>query len=706
MRFARPIGIQENLGQFGDGEAAYHTDIPGGAVAFYRSRLEITLWMAQERASIEMTFPASNVVMPVAKRIVPGMSHYLIGNDPNRWTPDVRTFEEIVYRDLWTGIDLSITSEVDGLKYTFKVRPCVEVSLIQINVDGHESLRVDTKGDLIISTIGGELVDSGLVVFYEDRPSQHIDASFSILGEDVYGSSLARYDTNRSVVIDPLLFSTFLGGNQSDYIRGIAVDSQGFIYLAGVTGSRDFPGLSGSNESEQLIWKGFITKLTQDGASVLFTTFLGGNNSSEINSIAVDFLGFIHVTGVTQSGDFPVTDNAYQNETVDRWSRISDAFVTKLSRDGRSLVYSTYLSGGTIDYGNGIDVDNDGFIYITGSTRSRDFPVTDGAYQTTYGGSWGDAFVAKIDPSDGTVHYVTYLGGSSDDYGADITVDQMGSAYIAGNTWSRDFVTSPEAPQRTHGGGQADGFIAKLNPTGDLLVYSTYIGGSDRDRAYGIAIDGVGNAFVCGITSSDDLPTTEGAYLEDADVDKSAFVCRLRHDGSVFEYVSYTGGGEWDWANDIAIDRMGCAYIVGETCSENFPTTKDAINETMNGPCDAYIMKFDPTGSDLLYASFLGGGSYEDGNAIVLDLDDKILVAGSTRSDDFPISNGTLQDDRGGGVTDGFLVRIDNEVEEAGSSTTSQWREGPLLALLLFSVIVVAVVIRLRMEPSEPPDEA
>ncbi len=699
-------GIRENLGQFSDGEAMYQTNILGGAVAFYRSRLEITLWMDQEHASIEMTFPGSNNVMPVAKRMVPGMSHYVIGNDPNGWTTDVRTFEEIVYRDLWTGIDLSITSEVDGLKYTFKVRPCVEVSLIQIHVDGHESLRVDTKGDLVISSIGGELVDSDLVVFYEDSPSQHIDASFCILGEDAYGYSLAPYDTSRTVIIDPLLFSTFLGGNQSEYIHGIDVDSQGFIYLAGFTSSRDFPGLSSSNESETWKGLGFIIKLSPDGETVLFTTFLGGNNSNQINSITVDFLGFIHVTGETQCDDFPLTDNAYQNESVDRSTYIRDAFVTKLSRDGRSLVYSTILSGGDSDSGHGIDVDKDGIIYVTGSTWSTDFPVTDGAYQTTYGGNWGDAFVAKIDPSDGTVHYVTYLGGSSDDTGSNIAVDRLGSAYIAGNTWSRNFATSPEAPQKLHGGGQADGFITKLNPTGDLLVYSTFIGGSDRDRAYGIAIDEVGNAFVCGKTDSDNFPSTEGAYLENAEMNTSTFVCRLRHDGTVFDYVTYTGGGEWDWVRDIIVDRTGCAYIVGVTGSENFPTTMDAINRTMNGNCDAIVMKFDPTGSDLLYSTFIGGGDSDEGNCIALDLDNKIVVAGKTWSDDFPVSAAATQKDFGGGQIDAFLVRIDNEVEETGSPTTSQWREGPLLALLLFSVIVVAVVIRLRMEPSEPPDEA
>ena len=161
-----------------------------------------------------------------------------------------------------------------------------------------------------------------------------------------------------------------------------------------------------------------------------------------------------------------------------------------------------------------------------------------------------------------------------------------------------------------------------------------------------------------------------------------------------------------DWVNDIAIDRMGCAYIAGDTCSEYFPTTKDAINRTLNGNCDAFVMKFDPTGSDLLYSTFFGGGASDEGRCIALDLDDKIVVAGKTWSGDLPVSAAATQKDFGGGQIDAFLVRIDNQVEETGSSTTSQWRDGPLLALLLFLIIVVAVVIRLRMEPEEPPDEA
>ncbi len=188
-------------------------------------------------------------------------------------------------------------------------------------------------------------------------------------------------------------------------------------------------------------------------------------------------------------------------------------------------------------------------------------------------------------------------------------------------------------------------------------------------------------------------------------METSSFVCRLRHDGRVFEYVTYTGGGELDSVMDIIVDRTGCAYIGGVTCSENFPTTKDAINRTLNGNCDAIVMKFDPTGSDLLYSTFFGGGASDEGRCIALDSDDNIVVAGKTWSDDFPVSAAATQKDFGGGQIDAFLVRIDNKVEETGPSTTSQWRDGSRLVLLLFSIIVIAVVIRLRMEPSEPPDE-
>src|SRR5258707_6194762 len=260
--------------------------------------------------------------------------------------------------------------------------------------------------------------------------------------------------------------------------------------------------------------------------ALVYSTYLGGSGGDVGYGIPVDDAGSAHVTGYTPSTNFPTTPSAIQTTNA----RNYDAFVTKLEAPGSALVYSTYLGGSVFDVGVGIAVDGAGSAFVTGQTPSTNFPTTAGAVQTTNAGSY-DAFVTKLDATGSALVYSTYLGGSSYDYGLGIAVDKAGSAYVTGYTLSTNFPTTAGAVQTTNAGSY-DAFVTKLNPTGSALVYSTYLGGSDFDFGFGIAVDGADNAYVAGYTSSANFPTTPGAVQTTNAGSYDAFVTKLDAAGS------------------------------------------------------------------------------------------------------------------------------------------------------------------------------
>jgi hypothetical protein len=308
-----------------------------------------------------------------------------------------------------------------------------------------------------------------------------------------------------------LVYSTYLGGSDFDQGTGIAVDAAGNAYVTGGTSSTDFPTTAGAFQTTFGGGLGFpdafVTKLNASGTALVYSTYLGGGGIDRGFGIAVDAAGNAYVTGFSDSLDFPTTAGAFQVT----FGGGGDAFVTKLNPTGAALVTSTYLGGSGADAGRGIAVDAAGNAYVTGETDSRDFPTTGGAFQPTFDGPDFDAFVTKLNPTGAALVYSTYLGGSEFDVTQGIAVDAAGNAYVTGETSSRDFPTTAGAFQMTIG-GVSDAFVTKLTATGAALVYSTYLGGGDIDRGFGIAVDAAGNAYVTGGTTSIDFPTTAGAF--------------------------------------------------------------------------------------------------------------------------------------------------------------------------------------------------
>jgi hypothetical protein len=315
------------------------------------------------------------------------------------------------------------------------------------------------------------------------------------------------------------------------------------------------------------------------------------------------------------------------------------------------LVYSTYLGGSDDDNARGIAVDSLGNAYVTGGTVSTNFPTMNPLQPANAG--YYDAFVAKLNLTGSALVYSTYLGGSSLDYGHGIAVDSLGNAYVTGLTESADFPTANALQPRIGGGTNA--FVAKLNPTGSALVYSTYLGGSEDDEGFAIAVGSSGNAHVTGITASIDFPTVNPLQPTYGGGGYDAFVAEFNSAGSALVYSTYLGGSDLDYGFGIAVDSSGNAYVTGSTYSTNFPTA-NPLQPTIHGISDGFVAKLNATGSALVYSTYLGGSSFETGSGIAVDSSGDAYVTGWTDSADFPTTN-PLQPTYGGDE-DVFVVKL------------------------------------------------
>jgi len=383
----------------------------------------------------------------------------------------------------------------------------------------------------------------------------------------------------------------------------------------------------------------------------------------------VDASGAAYLTGETWSYNFPTTPGAFQTQQglgFCDWPPVvcPDAFVTQLNPRGNGLVYATYLGGANRDYGYAIALDATGAAYITGHTYG-DFPVTPGAFQTTFGGD-RDAFVTKLNATGSALGYSTYLGGDWDDYGEGITVDATGSAYAVGFTRSPSFPTTAGAFQPTCGGGYLvpceDAFVTKLNLMGSGLVYSTFLGGEDTEAADGVAVDRDGEAYITGDTQSMHFPTTPGAFQTNLAGSYDVFVTKLNASGTGLIYSTFLGGNNYERGTSITVDASGAAFITGITGSSNFPITPGAFQTIHRGGDDAFVLKLNATGSGLVYSTFLGGNQWDDSQAITGDTSGVATVTGLTRSSDFPTTPGAFQTTCGGGscypYNDAFVTKL------------------------------------------------
>jgi hypothetical protein len=608
---------------------------------------------------------------PTGLERLPTRTNYLIGNNPRSWKTNVPNYAKVKYSRVYPGIDLVFYGKQNLLEYDFIVSPGANPGVIALGFEGVTDLRVDEQGDLILRTGAGEIHQSRPLVYQQiDGAKQIIPAGYLIKGKNQIAFEIASYDRSKPLVIDPTLaFSTYIGGIATEVAHAIAVDSAGNAYLTGNTVSPNFPVTPGAFDTQKTNFDNdvFVTKLNSTGSAILYSTYFGGSNREAGNDIAIDGAGNAYVIGLTESADIPITPGAFRTTPVgsDEFDVFafklnatgtalgystflgpvvgdgiavdsaghayltgsangdypttpgafqtspggtSDAFVTKLNSTGTALIYSTFLGGSGFDVGADIAIDSAGNAYVTGQAGAG-FPVTPGAFQTTFGIN-DDAFVTKLNSTGTALVYSTYLGGSRIEIGTGIAINEAGNAYVTGFTDSLNFPTTPGAFQTDKAVDQ-DAFVTELSTAGNAVVYSTYLGGDRNDSGSDIALDQAGNATVAGLTASSDFPTTADAIQSDYAGNSDGFVTRLNAAGTGLVFSSYLGGENGDNARAIGVDAAGSIYVAGDTGSFDFPITPGAFQTQLGGAIDIFVTKIVFPEFDVCFKDDGNGDSFQ-----------------------------------------------------------------------------------------------
>jgi len=591
---------------------------------------------------------------PSMEAIEPEMSksNYYLGNHSRQWRAGISRYARLVYHNLYPGIDAVYYGSESRIEYDLVVQPGADPNLIELQFAGTTKVRIDETGDLILGAGSGELRQRK-PVFYQDIGSKRsavtgqyrLDPANKHVRFEVSG-----YDRSKPLIIDPILYSSYFGGNGADYALGFARDTSGNLYMTGSTTSTNLPVTNGT--TRQGTQDAYVVKFNASGGLV-WCTYLGGSASDTPLGIAVDPAGNVYVEGRTVSTDFPLA-SAFQSVR----NGASDAFVTKLDSNG-ALVYSTYLGGSADEYGLTIGVDASGSAVVAGATSSSNFPTVN-AFQSTWRGA-NDGFVAKLNVSGNGLIYSSYMGGSGQDYVNKVTVLADGETFTAGDTSSTNLpVYQALQPQNA---GAVDGFVARISPTGSLR-YWTYLGGSASDATRDIKLTASGEAWVVSGTSSTNAPLINPYWPLNSGGD-DFLLQRINATGTALTYSSYFGGSGDEHPIGLILDATENVYVVGTTTSTNLPKA-GSLQPSLSGAQDGVILKLDPTGTNLLFSSYFGGSNVDTILDAQLEAEGKIWVAGDTLSTNFPTV--LPSQPASGGLRDAFLARIDTCSYEVSSA--------------------------------------
>ncbi|HEY4741676.1 MAG TPA: SBBP repeat-containing protein [Candidatus Acidoferrales bacterium] len=606
-----PLGFEANLGQT-DPQVKFISRGADSTLFLTPTDAVLTLRANQiTQRALRMSLEDANTSAEVrGLEPLPGKSNYFIGNDPRNWHTNVPAYSKVNYHGIYPGVDVVYYGSHRSLEYDFVVASGADAGRIRLKIAGADRVSISPNGDLVMKTAGREVQLKRPRIYQRDRDTERqVDGGYFLASADEVGLRLGSYDRNRELIIDPVLqYSTFLGGTTSDTANAIAVDSNGDAFITGRTSSADFPTTSGASQ----------------------TSLRGATN----------------------------------------------AFVTELNPTGSALVYSTYLggtnaSGTNGDQGMAIAIDSQGDAYVTGSTDSANFPISN-AFQSTLKNPVGDAFVTELNSTGSALLYSTYLGGSgaAGDVGSGIAVDSNNSAYVTGKTTSADFPVQ-NALQGTLNNATSAGFVTEFSAGGASLVYSTYLGGSGTAGESGaaIAVDSSGDAYVTGATSSADFPTTSGAYQTALKgTGFNAFFTEIKTGGVSFVYSTFLGGSTADGGLGfgIALDPSNNVYLTGLTSAPDFPITAGGAQSTLTGTGGhAFVAKISPGTSGaagLVYSTFLGGSNNaavaDVGRGIAVDVSGDANVTGTTLSADFPVTLGALQTTLKSAGGNAFVTRL------------------------------------------------
>ncbi|HYC78907.1 MAG TPA: SBBP repeat-containing protein [Planctomycetota bacterium] len=659
-RGASPLAFEANLGQV-DGPSRYFTR--AGAVTAYFDPDAFMVKAEHGDASdpdvirttaLRLAFERSAGAEIAPGAALAGRKNYFHGDDPARWIVDVPTYDGVVYRGLYDGVDAVVRDGGGAVRYDLVVKPGADLSQVTVRVDGADRLEL-RDGELLAHTRYGVLRQTTPVTWQvrADGSRESVAANFRLIDDVRFGFDAPERDPEAELVVDPLLvYAAYVSGSNLDEAHGVATDAAGASFITGRTASTDYPKTPGCYDSVKSgAYEAYVTKMAPDGVTLVYSTYLGSGGSDLGAQIAVASDGKAIVTGWLGGSGFPTTAGAYDTS----YNGFSDVFVTKLNQDGNGLVFSTFVGGANEDRPNGLALDPAGNVVVAGQTMSTNYPTVAGAADTTHNGGW-DGFVFKLAAAGNALLMSSYLGGSLSDWAMSCSVAPDGAPVVVGATMSSTFPVTAGAFDGTPNGG-FDAFVCRFAATGGALAWSTLVGGSGSDQAMGVDCDatGVYLAGVCGLG----FPTTPGAF-DVANDGGEAFVVKLALDGASLVYSTLLGGSSTDQANAIAVDPLGAAHVVGWTNSSNFPVSAITYDAVFNGggsPADGFVVKLNASGSQLLFSSYLGSPQNDECRGVALDDASSTYVVGMTHGD--MALPGPGYDLTPNGSDDAFVVKFD-----------------------------------------------
>jgi len=656
--------------------------------------LDTVVSLTGSRASI--AFPGATVAVQLAGanptataegvRQLPGVVNYYIGGR-SHWREGVPTYEAVLSRGIYPGIDILYYSAEDGIEYDFTVGPHADPGRIRLAFQGARDLRIEENGDLAVRTAAGGFRNRRPAAWQEKNGSRiPVEAHYTLRSRFEAAFEVGDYDATLPLVIDPVLeLGGFLGGSAEDTATSamfLGMGDSAITVVAGATNSVDFQGRTTSQGG----FDAFVMALDFAGRP-LYTTYLGGSGDDRVNAISVDG-DTLAVAGETSSQDFPVIASPAGNLPQSAYGGgARDAFVAELVASTGVVRFASYLGGSGDDRATGVSVDSSGRIVVAGETGSPDFPVRNAIQAKPGGGT--DAFVAEYDGAR-RVLFSTYLGGSGDDRAHGVAVASDGAIYLAGETGSSDFpVANALQPAR---GGAIDAFLAKLAADGSSLEFSTYLGGSGDDRANAVALDPDGNPYLAGSTASMDFPAPAGQHPVFAGGATDAFLAHVSADGAALLSSAYIGGTGDDEALALAVPAFGDVYLAGRTSSTDFPTHNPLQASFGGGAEDAFLIHMAADGT-VFHSTYYGGSGAERALGIAVDPDGCPWVVGPTSSADLPRM--LEPESYHGGVSDAFFAKISDPILVAGNMVIGknlQKRLDVELSLLPYGGITTATI--------------
>lgn len=596
---------------------------------------------------------ASAAPLPdIGEPTAPNRNSYFRSNNPNEWFSDLPLAATATYLDIRPGVDLSCYVDQNRLEYVFTFWPGIDPIDVAFTYNDAQSIYETSRRNIAIDYDCATLIQHRPFAYklIDDIPHE-LDATYQIRGKSVNidlrdtGTPLTtrRPQDLHTPAKQPIVdYLSYLGGKGEDRGYAVAVDHHGYAYLAGASTSPDFAAGQGQAARIKDDTDAFVTKIRLSDRKVIYTTFLGGRHDDRAFDVAVDPDGNVYVCGETLSPDFATVTPPPGGVLGRAW----DAFVVKLNPSGQIADFACRVGGRGDDRAFGIALDAATNVFIAGTTRSSDFPITEG----TAGGGDGktaDAFVMKLSSTGKDIVYAARFGGSGDDQAYGLALDRNGSAVIVGETDSTD-IPLAEPTQATHGGGKWDAFAAVFSADGRRLDMSTYLGGKGEDRALGVDVDRAHTVFITGETASEDFPTKSAVQERFAGGQWDAFLTRLDPVMHNVVYSTYLGGSGDDRGFSVAADASGLPSMGGTTSSTNLPMVRPLQDTFGGGQWDAFLFGLGESPTHVRYCTYLGGAGDDTIYQLAMEAGYIVNLAGATTSTELEVVDPLQSAHRGG----------------------------------------------------------